>query len=64
MRDKLELDKYDVGIIINALNSFRNEQIKLQKSEATISAINELLLKLLNIYEKNKIVKCLRKDEI
>ena len=56
MRDKLELDKYDVGIIINALNS-------LQKSEATISAINELLLKLLNIYEKNKIVKCLRKDE-
>ena len=54
MRDKLELDKYDVGIIINALNSFRNEQIKLQKSEATISAINELLLKLLNIYEKNK----------
>lgn len=63
MRDKLELDKYDIGIIINALNLFRNEQIKLQKSEATISSINELLLKLLNIYEKNKIVKCLRKDE-
>lgn len=63
MKEKLQLDKYDIGIIINALNLFRNEQIKLQKSEATISSINELLLKLLNIYEKNKIVKCLRKDE-
>lgn len=63
MKEKLQLDKYDIGIIINALNLFRNEQIRLQKSEATISSINELLLKLLNIYEKNKIVKCLRKDE-
>ena len=60
MKEKLELDKYEIGIIINALNVLRNNQIV---EEKPTYAIDELLMKLFPIYEKkNKHVKCLRID--
>lgn len=63
MKDKIELDKYETGILINSLNSFRNEQINLNKSPDILEPINNLLLKLMDFYEKkNSYVKCLRKD--
>lgn len=40
----LELDKYEYGIIVNALNEFRNNLIK-EKRETSI--VDELLLKIL-----------------
>ncbi len=51
MKEKLELDKYEVGIIINALNVLRNNQIV---EEKPTDAIDELLMKLFPIYEKKK----------
>ncbi len=52
MKDKIELDKYETGILINSLNSFRNEQINLNKSPDILEPINNLLLKLMDFYEK------------
>ena len=49
MKDKLYLDKYQLGIIINALMLFRNELI--EKGE-DITPINELILKALDISKK------------
>lgn len=49
MEDKLYLDKYQLGIIINALMLFRNELI--EKGE-DITPINELILKALDINKK------------
>lgn len=40
------LDKYEFGLIINALNEFRSKLIRENKST---EVVNELLLKLLNI---------------
>ena len=40
----LELDKYEYGIIVNALNEFRNNLIK---EERETSAFDELILKIL-----------------
>lgn len=64
MKDKLEFDRYDLGIIINALQELRNNQIRLERPT---DAIDELLLKIIPMYEtiekKTKLVKCLRKDE-
>jgi len=40
----LELDKYEYGIIINALNEFRNNLIN---EERDTSIVDELLLKIL-----------------
>jgi len=40
----LELDKYEYGIIINALNEFRNDLIN---EERDTSVVDELLLKIL-----------------
>lgn len=63
MKDKIEFDKYETGILINSLNSFRNEQINLNKSPDILEPINNLLLKLMDFYEKKtSYVKCLRKD--
>jgi hypothetical protein len=41
----LKLDRYEYGIIINALNSFRN---KLIKGNQLTDAIDELLLKVID----------------
>ena len=46
----LELDKYELGIIINALNELRTKQ--LNESRPT-DAIDELLLKMIKTLEKN-----------
>jgi len=60
MKEKMELDKYEIGIIINALNVLRNNKIA---EEKPTDAIDDLLMKLFPIYEKkNKHVKCLRID--
>ena len=40
----LELDKYEYGIIVNALNEFRNNLIK---EERETSVVDELLFKIL-----------------
>lgn len=44
-------DKYEYGITINALNEFRSKLIREGKST---EAVNELLLKLLNIPIRKK----------
>ena len=47
------LDKYEFGLVINALNEFRSKLIRENKST---EVVNELLLKLLNIpIRKNSI---------
>lgn len=50
----IKLDKYDYGIVINALNAFRSKLIKENKST---EVVNELLLKLLNIPVKKSVFK-------
>ena len=45
----IELDKYEHGILINALNEFRNKNLKLQHETGPIE---ELMLKVINAPEK------------
>ena len=45
----LELDKYELGILINALNAFRNKLI--QEGKDT-EYVDDTLLKYINILEK------------
>ena len=47
----LELDKFEIGIIINALNEFRN---KLLKEDRDSDPVDEVLLKVLDAPEKKK----------
>ena len=47
----LELNKYEKGILINALNEFRNSLINRQKDTENI---DELLLKILDAPEKKR----------
>lgn len=47
----LELDKYEIGIIINALNEFRN---KLIREQTETDAVDEVLLKVLDAPEKKR----------
>lgn len=47
------LNKYDYGIIINALNEFRTKLIKENKST---EIVNELLLRLLNTPTKKRVI--------
>ncbi len=47
----LELDKYELGIIINALNEFRNKLIR-EKNETDF--VDEVLLKVLDAPEKKR----------
>ena len=55
MNDKevrvLELDKYEYGIVVNALNEFRN---KILSEERETEAIEELLLKILDTPQKKR----------
>ena len=48
---KVELDKYEIGIIINALNDLRNKLIQQQRDT---DAVDEVLLKTLDAPEKKK----------
>ncbi|MBR6690917.1 MAG: hypothetical protein IKL65_06250 [Bacilli bacterium] len=45
----VQLDKYEHGILINALNEFRNKNLKLQHETGPIE---ELTLKVINAPEK------------
>ena len=57
----LELDKFELGIIINELNDLRN---KLIQEERTTDAVDEVLLKALDAPEKKRYFKkdSLRED--
>ena len=35
----LELDKYEIGILINALNEFRNQLLKQQRETAPVDEV-------------------------
>lgn len=57
----LELDKYEIGIIINALNEFRN---RLLKEQEDTEPVDEVLLKAIDAPEKKRPhLKCLKKDD-
>lgn len=57
----LELDKYEIGIIINALNDLRN---RLLSSKEDTEPVDEVLLKAIDAPEKKSpLVKCLTRDE-
>ncbi len=57
----LELDKYEIGIIINALNDLRN---RLLSSKEDTEPVDEVLLKAIDAPEKKRpLVKCLTRDE-
>ena len=45
----VQLDKYEHGILINALNEFRNKNLKFQHETGPIE---ELMLKVINAPEK------------
>ncbi len=47
----LELDKYEYGIIINALNEFRNKVLEEGKDS---ESIDEILLKVLEAPDKKR----------
>lgn len=62
MKDKVkvEFDKYEIGTIINALRDFRNDKLK---EEISIESIDDLLIKLADIYDnKYNLVKEARKE--
>lgn len=56
MKDKIkiELDKYEMGIVINALNSLRNS-IKEEKGDTT--DVDDILLKIINENDKKTLFK-------
>ncbi len=57
----LELDKYEIGIIINALNDLRN---RLLNAKEDTEPVDEILLKAIDAPEKKRpLVKCLTRDE-
>jgi hypothetical protein len=47
----LEVDKYEFGIIVNALNEFRNKLLNEQKDT---TYVDELLLKVLDSPQKKR----------
>lgn len=47
----LELDQYEIGIIINALNEFRN---RLLRAKEDTEPVDEILLKAIDAPEKRK----------
>ncbi len=58
----LQLDKYEIGILINALNEFRNKLIQEQRNT---ECVDEVLLKAIDAPSKKKILtRCMRRDEI
>ncbi len=57
---KIELDKYEVGIVLNSLLEYRNKTIE---SEISTDAIDDLLVKFSKIYEKIcPLIKSIRKE--
>ncbi len=57
---KIELDKYEVGIVLNSLLEYRNKTIE---AEISTDAIDDLLVKFSKIYEKIcPLIKSIRKE--
>ena len=57
----LELDKYELGIHINALNEFRNKMIKEGKDT---EYVDEVLLRAIDAPPKKKVLtRSMRRDE-
>ena len=57
----LELDKYELGILINALNEFRNKMIKEGKDT---EYVDEDLLRAIDAPPKKKVLtRSMRRDE-
>lgn len=57
----LELDKYELGILINALNEFRNKMIKEGKDT---EYVDEVLLRAIDAPLKKKVLtRSMRRDE-
>lgn len=57
----LELDKYELGILINALNEFRNKMIKDGKDT---EYVDEVLLRAIDAPSKKKVLtRSMRRDE-
>lgn len=57
----LELDKYELGILINALNEFRNKMIKEGKDT---EYVDEILLRAIDAPHKKKVLtRSMRRDE-
>ena len=57
----LELDKYELGILINALNEFRNKMIKEGKDT---EYVDEFLLRAIDAPPKKKVLtRSMRRDE-
>ena len=57
----LELDKYELGILINALNEFRNKMIKEGKDT---EYVDEVLLRAKKKKQKKKVLtRSMRRDE-
>ncbi len=50
---KINLDKYELGIIINALNNYRHKLKDMNKSR---SVVNDLLMKIINDNSKKKLL--------
>lgn len=56
----LEIDKYEYGILINALNQLRKKQIK---EERPTDPVDELLIKVIETpQKKSRFVKVLMRD--
>ena len=53
----LELDKYEIGIIINALNEFRN---RLLREKEDTEPVDEVLLKAIDAPEKKRPLRVLK----
>ena len=51
---KIELDKYEVGLTINALNNYR---YKLKSANLSRKEINSILLRIINITERKELLK-------
>lgn len=47
----LELDEYEYGIVINALNDFRNSRIREEKD---IDSVNDIMVKVIEAKPKRK----------
>lgn len=57
---KIELDRYEIGIVINALVEYRNQTIE---KEMSTDGIDDLLIKFNNIYEKVcPLIKSMKKE--
>lgn len=57
----LELDKYELGILINALNEFRNKMIREGKDT---EYVDEVLLRAIDAPPKKKVlIRSMRRDE-